>query len=165
MSTKVKYHKSMAVKAKIISEEFVKRVVIRHLANLGWSKNLTYDDLRMPGVDIKVTNSQYSRTFFTEAKGASSYRSGFEVAFVYSPRADRYSNEEHEGALLFWYRSPKKECRYSDTSNPVRFCSSRASSHFFGRRQRQSDLVQARGYQEISKLPCKMTNSITPLKS
>ncbi len=84
MSTKVKYHKSMAVKAKIISEEFVKRAVIRHLANLGWSKNLTYDDLRMPGVDIKVTNSQYSRTFFIEAKGASSYRSGFEVAFVYS---------------------------------------------------------------------------------
>ncbi|OGG74165.1 hypothetical protein A3A40_00330 [Candidatus Kaiserbacteria bacterium RIFCSPLOWO2_01_FULL_54_20] len=74
----------MAVKAKIISEEFVKRAVIRHLANLGWSKNLDYDDLHIRGVDIKVTNSKYSRTFFIEAKGASSYRSGFEVAFVYS---------------------------------------------------------------------------------
>lgn len=74
----------MAVKAKVISEEFVKRAVIRHLANLGWSKNLEYDDLRVPGVDIKVTNSKYSRTFFIEAKGGSISRSGAEVAFIYS---------------------------------------------------------------------------------
>ena len=40
--------------------------------------------VRNEGVDIKVTNSQYRRTFFIEAKGASSYRAGFEVAFVYS---------------------------------------------------------------------------------
>lgn len=69
---------------KIISEEFVKRSVIKFLTNRGWSKNLEYDDLRTRGVDIKVTNSQYRRTFFIEAKGASSYRAGFEVAFIYS---------------------------------------------------------------------------------
>lgn len=74
----------MAVAPKIISEEFVKRSVIRHLANLGWSKNIQYDDLHVRGVDIKVTNSKYSRTFFIEAKGASSYNAGFEVAFIYS---------------------------------------------------------------------------------
>ena len=71
-------------KPKVISEEFVKRSVIRFLANKGWNKNLDYDDLRAPGVDIKVTNSQYRRTFFIEAKGASINRSGAEVAFIYS---------------------------------------------------------------------------------
>ncbi len=69
---------------KIISEEFVKRSVIKFLTNKGWAKNLNYDDLRAQGVDIKVTNSQYRRTFYIEAKGASTNRSGFEVAFIYS---------------------------------------------------------------------------------
>ncbi len=75
---------SKATRPKVISEEFVKRSVIKFLANKGWSKNLDYDDLRVHGVDIKVTHSQYRRTFFIEAKGASSNRSGAEVAFVYS---------------------------------------------------------------------------------
>lgn len=69
---------------KIISEEFVKRSVIKFLTNQGWSKNLEYDDLRAQGVDIKVTHSKYGRTFFIEAKGASKNRSGNEVAFIYS---------------------------------------------------------------------------------
>ena len=71
-------------KAKVISEEFVKRSVIKFLTNKGWSKNLDYDDLRVHGVDIKVTNAQYRRTFFIEAKGGSTSRSGDENAFVYS---------------------------------------------------------------------------------
>lgn len=67
-----------------LSEEAVKRAVIKFLTNKGWSKNLDYDDLHVHGVDIKVTNSRYSRTFFIEAKGGSSARSGAEVAFIYS---------------------------------------------------------------------------------
>lgn len=74
----------MKTTPKVISEEFVKRSVIKFLTNKGWSKNLDYDDLHVHGVDIKVTNSQYSRTFFIEAKGGSTNRSGAEVAFVYS---------------------------------------------------------------------------------
>lgn len=74
----------MAKAAKPISEEFVKRSVIRYLANEGWSKNLQFDDLWTRGVDIKVTHSKYSRTFYIEAKGASINRSGAEVAFIYS---------------------------------------------------------------------------------
>jgi hypothetical protein len=71
-------------KHKVITEEFVKRSVIKFLTNEGWSKNLDYDDLHVHGVDIKVTNSKYHRTFFIEAKGGSTGRSSAEVAFVYS---------------------------------------------------------------------------------
>src|SRR5580698_4635792 len=71
-------------KTTVISEEFVKRSVIKFLTNQGWSKNLEYDDLAARGIDIKVTNSKYGRTFFIEAKGASSHNSGFEVSFIYS---------------------------------------------------------------------------------
>ena len=74
----------MTAAPKVISEEFVKRSVIKFLANKGWARNLNFDELRAQGVDIKVTNSQYRRTFFIEAKGASTNRSGFEVAFIYS---------------------------------------------------------------------------------
>lgn len=74
----------MTKPGKILTEEFIKRSVIKFLINLGWSKNLEYDDLRAQGVDIKVTHSKYGRTFFIEAKGASRNRSGSEVAFIYS---------------------------------------------------------------------------------
>ena len=80
----VKYNKNMIASHKVITEEFVKRSVIKFLTNQGWSKNLEYDDLRAQGVDIKVTHSKYGRTFFIEAKGASISRSGSEVAFIYS---------------------------------------------------------------------------------
>jgi hypothetical protein len=69
---------------KVISEEFVKRSIIKFLTNKGWARNLDFDDLRAQGVDIKVTNSRYGRTFFIEAKGVSTSRSGFENAFIHS---------------------------------------------------------------------------------
>jgi hypothetical protein len=71
-------------KASVLSEEAVKRAVIKFLTNKGWSRNLDYDDLRVRGVDIKVTNAAYNRTFFIEAKGGSEKLTGAEVAFVYS---------------------------------------------------------------------------------
>ncbi len=80
-----KYAAAMAAtKHAPISEEAVKRAVIKFLTNKGWSKNLDYNDLRVHGVDIKVTNAKYRRTFFIEVKGSSNGRSGAEVAFVYS---------------------------------------------------------------------------------
>ena len=74
----------MKTAPKVLTEEFVKRSVIKFLTNEGWSKNLQYNELHVHGVDIKVTNAKYSRTFYIEAKGGSVNRSGAEVAFVYS---------------------------------------------------------------------------------
>lgn len=73
----------MAKAFKPLSEEFVKRQVIKFLTNKGWSRNLEFGDKRDHGVDIKVTNFRYRRTFFIETKGASG-RSGFENAFINS---------------------------------------------------------------------------------
>jgi hypothetical protein len=74
----------MAKALKPISEEFVKRQVIKFLTNKGWSRNLDFRDKHERGIDIKVTNSRYSRVFLIEAKGASTGRSGFENAFIHS---------------------------------------------------------------------------------
>jgi hypothetical protein len=74
----------MAKLAKPISEEFVKRQVIKFLANQGWSRNLQFGDKHERGVDIRVTHSQYGRDFLVETKGASEGRSGFENAFIHS---------------------------------------------------------------------------------
>ena len=71
-------------KTRKITEEFVKIKVIEFLTNGGWSKNLKFGSLKKHGVDVKVTNSKYSRPFFIETKGASGGRSGFENAFVHS---------------------------------------------------------------------------------
>jgi hypothetical protein len=67
-----------------ITEEFVKTSVIKFLTNEGWSKNLQFGSLKTHGVDIKVTNSKYSRPFFIETKGASGKKSSFENAFIHS---------------------------------------------------------------------------------
>jgi hypothetical protein len=74
----------MAKSPKPISEEFVKAKLIRFLANEGWSKNLEFGSKRDRGVDIKVTNSEYGRSFLIETKGASTSRSGFENVFIHS---------------------------------------------------------------------------------
>jgi hypothetical protein len=67
-----------------ITEEFVKTNVIKFLTNKGWSKNLQFGSLKTRGVDVKVTNSKYSRPFLLEAKGASGTPSSYENAFIHS---------------------------------------------------------------------------------
>jgi hypothetical protein len=67
-----------------ITEEFVKSKVIEFLTHGRWSKNLKFGSLKTHGVDIKVTNSKYSRPFFLETKGASGTSSSFENAFIHS---------------------------------------------------------------------------------
>lgn len=106
---------------KIISEEFVKRSVIKFLTNRGWSKNLDYDDLRTQGVDIKVTNSQYRRTFFIEAKGASSNRSGFEVAFIYSLGQIVTRMKSLKARYYFGIALPKKSADIAIRRIPYQF--------------------------------------------
>ena len=69
---------------KIISEEFVKRQIIKWLSCNGWGRNLSFGDLRERGVDIRVQNSRYGVYYLIEAKGESVLRQGQEVAFVYS---------------------------------------------------------------------------------
>ena len=111
----------MAVAPKIISEEFVKRSVIKFLTNKGWSRNLEYDDLRIQGVDIKVTNAQYRRTFFIEAKGASINRSGFEVAFIYSLGQIVTRMKSLKARYYFGIALPKKSADIAIRRIPYQF--------------------------------------------
>ena len=67
-----------------MSEEFVKQSLIKFLGNNKWSKNLVFGSLKDHGVDVRVTNSKYSRPFLIETKGTSSSRSSAENAFVHS---------------------------------------------------------------------------------
>jgi len=69
---------------KLLSEEFVKRAVIKWLSRNGWGRNLEFGDLRDQGVDIKVQNNKWPGYFIIETKGESKLRQGQEVAFVYS---------------------------------------------------------------------------------
>lgn len=69
---------------KLISEEFVKRAIIKWLSRNGFGRNLQYGDLREKGVDIKVQNNKYGIYFVIETKGESILRQGQEVAFIYS---------------------------------------------------------------------------------
>jgi hypothetical protein len=69
---------------KSTSEEFVKRSVIKFLSKRKWSKNIDFGSLKDRGVDIRVSNSTYSRPFLIETKGISSARSSSENAFVHS---------------------------------------------------------------------------------
>ena len=62
----------------------MKAKLIRFLANEGWSKNLEFGSKRDRGVDIKVKNSEYGRSFLIETRGASTSRSGFENVFIHS---------------------------------------------------------------------------------
>ncbi len=71
---------------KPISEEFVKRAVIKWLTRNEWGTNLHYSGPREQGIDIKVRHNRYSRYFIIETKGegeAKSKRSQDEVNFVY----------------------------------------------------------------------------------
>lgn len=74
----------MKLTSRTTSEEFVKRSVIKFLTHRGWSRSLEWDDAKVHGVDIKVTNSKYGRTFFIETKGTSTSRSSAENAFIHS---------------------------------------------------------------------------------
>lgn len=67
---------------KYISEEFVKRAVIKWLSKNGWG-HFEFDDLHTHGVDIRAKKVKYSRYFFIEAKGDAPGRSSGETAFVY----------------------------------------------------------------------------------
>ena len=69
---------------KPISEDFVKRSVIKFLSKKGWGTNLDFNDLRHHGVDIAVRNNRFGRWFFIETKGVSTTPSGPENAFIYS---------------------------------------------------------------------------------
>ena len=66
---------------KLLSEEFVKRAIIKWLSRNGWGY-FEYDDLHTHGVDIKARKG--GRLIFVETKGESKNRSGNEVSFVYS---------------------------------------------------------------------------------
>ena len=71
---------------KSISEEFVKRAMIKWLTRNEWGTNLEFGDLRDKGVDIRVRHNRYSRYFLIETKGegaSKSWRSQNEVNFVY----------------------------------------------------------------------------------
>ncbi len=71
---------------KPLSEEFVKRAMIKWLTRNEWGTNLEFGGLRDKGVDIKVRHNRYSRYFLIEAKGegvSKSWRSQNEVNFVY----------------------------------------------------------------------------------
>lgn len=68
----------------LMTETFVKHVVIKWLSRNGWGTNLEYGDLHEHGVDIRARNNKYSRYFLIEAKGEGKNHSGREVAFVYS---------------------------------------------------------------------------------
>lgn len=63
-----------------MTEEFVKRQIIKWLSKNNWGKNLEFGGLHDHGVDIKVRHNNYSRYFLIEAKGGDKY----EVSFVYS---------------------------------------------------------------------------------
>lgn len=67
-----------------ISEEFVKRSIIKWLSQNEWGTNLEFGGLQDKGVDIKVRHNRYSRYFLIEAKGEGKIRQADEVAFVYS---------------------------------------------------------------------------------
>jgi len=69
---------------KKLSEEFVKRSIIKWLTQNEWGTNLEFGDLKDKGVDIKVRHNRYSRYFLIEAKGEGKIRQADEVAFVYS---------------------------------------------------------------------------------
>jgi len=77
-------HMKKPLSTKLISEEFVKRSIIRWLSRNGFGRNLYYGDLHDKGVDIKVQNNRYGVYFLIETKGESTLRQGQEVAFVYS---------------------------------------------------------------------------------
>ena len=74
----------MKTTSKSTSEEFVKRSVIKFLSKGKWNKNIEYGSLKDHGVDIKVSNSSYSRPFLIETKGISRGRSSAENAFIHS---------------------------------------------------------------------------------
>lgn len=111
----------MEKKPKVITEEFVKRCVIKFLTNEGWSRNLDYDDLHVHGVDIKVTHSKYHRTFFIEAKGGSTGRSGAEVAFVYSLGQIVTRMKSLKARYYFGIALPKKSAEIAIRRIPYQF--------------------------------------------
>lgn len=68
---------------KPISEEFVKRAIIKWLSRHGWGRNLEFGGLHEKGFDIKVMNNKWPGYFIIETKGESAIKQGNEVAFVY----------------------------------------------------------------------------------
>lgn len=66
---------------KIMTEEFVKRAIIKWLSCNGWG-NFEYDEPHTHGVDIKARKG--GRVIFIETKGESQSSSGNEVRFIYS---------------------------------------------------------------------------------
>lgn len=65
---------------KLLSEEFVKRTIIRWLSRRGWGY-FDFDELHSHGVDIKARKG--GRVIFIETKGESKNSSGNEVRFIY----------------------------------------------------------------------------------
>lgn len=59
---------------KRITETFVQKSVLAHLAAQGWRRKPDVKDLRQPGADIKVWHSRYERAFVVECKGHASIR-------------------------------------------------------------------------------------------
>ena len=65
---------------KPLSEEFVKRAIIRWLSRRGWGY-FDFDELHSHGVDVKARKG--GRVIFIETKGESKKSSGNEVKFIY----------------------------------------------------------------------------------
>jgi len=57
------------LKYKIIPEEFVQKCIIIHLKKLGWNRNVETKELHEKGVDIRLTNNNYNRSWLIECKG------------------------------------------------------------------------------------------------
>lgn len=73
-----------------MTEEFVKKSILKFLSHNGWGPNSQPGGLRGRGVDIKVRHERYWRYFLIECKGqgkssnTKSNNAHKEVAFVYS---------------------------------------------------------------------------------
>jgi len=75
--------------ARVLTEEIVKKMVIRYLSRLGYNRYLKAKETREHGIDIKVRHYKYARYFLVEVKGEpgpKTYKSpdaGKEVSFNY----------------------------------------------------------------------------------
>jgi len=74
--------------AKYLSEQFVKRAVVRWLGKKGYSLHRTTRGLAEHGVDIQVCHRRYPRYFLVEVKGDA------------NPRTVQHLDARREGAFL-----------------------------------------------------------------
>lgn len=68
---------------KLISEKFVERAILKHLAKKGWDYNVKTKGLHEKGCDIIVTDSRNknkARRFYIECKGKSYAKSARAIA-------------------------------------------------------------------------------------